>query len=209
VEAFESFVAIALEAEGFVVSEAVKFPVAQVVNKASRKEVQTHGFEVDLVAARADRLVLATVKSFLGSRGVVADHVMDTVSNSAARKLYRLLNDPAIRDGVVQRAAERYGYQPAQVQLRFYVGRFAAPSRGIDEAKIREWCGQQIVGSGPIQVFGIRDVVAAVQKAAATKQYRDNAVLVTMKVLEAAGLLTLKLPDDIGAGNAPEALAEE
>jgi hypothetical protein len=30
-----------------------------------------------------------------------------------------------------------------------------------------------------------------------------------MKVLEAAGLLTLKLPDDIGAGHTPEALAEE
>ncbi len=35
--------------------------------------VQTHGYEVDLVGARSDRLVLATVQSYLGSRGVVAD----------------------------------------------------------------------------------------------------------------------------------------
>ena len=38
--------------------------------------VTGRSFEVDLVAARADRLVLATVKSFFGSRGVVADAVM-------------------------------------------------------------------------------------------------------------------------------------
>jgi hypothetical protein len=29
-------------------------------------------------------------------------------------------------------------------------------------------------------------------------QYRDNPILLTMKVLEAAGLLSLRLPDDIG-----------
>lgn len=77
VEAFESFVAIALETEGFVVSEAVKFPVKRKTGKAAYAEEQTHGYEVDLVGARRDRLVLATVKSFFGSRGVVADHVLD------------------------------------------------------------------------------------------------------------------------------------
>ena len=66
-EAFESFVAIALEVEDFVVSEAVKFPVQKLTKKVAYEESQTHGFEVDLVAARADRLVLATVKSFFGS----------------------------------------------------------------------------------------------------------------------------------------------
>jgi len=47
------------------VSEAVKFRVKRRTSKASHEENQTHGFEVDLVGARADRLVLATVKSFL------------------------------------------------------------------------------------------------------------------------------------------------
>jgi len=37
-------------------------------------------------------------------------------------------------------------------------------------------------------------VITEVLGAAAQKQYRDNAVLVTMKVLEAAGLLKLGLP---------------
>src|SRR5690349_13390541 len=61
----------AMESDGLVVSEAVKFPVTRQTGKTSHKEVQTHGYEVDLIGARADRLVLATVKSFFGSRGVV------------------------------------------------------------------------------------------------------------------------------------------
>jgi len=197
-EAFESFVAVALEAEGFVVSEAVKFPVTFQTAKASYKERQTHGFEVDLVAARADRLVLATVKSFFGSRGVVAEHVMGTTTNLRARKLYALLNDKRIRRSVIATAARGYGYQPAQVELRLYVGRFAAPKRGTHEAEIRKWCAKQRAGGGPIRVFGVGEVIDVVRDAAAQKQYRDNAVLVTMKVLEAAGLLRLKLPEDVG-----------
>lgn len=68
VEAFEQFVALALETEGLVVSGALKFPVKVRTTKAAYEEWQTQGFEVDLVGARSDRLVLATVKSFFGSR---------------------------------------------------------------------------------------------------------------------------------------------
>ena len=64
VEAFDLFVALALESEGLVVSEALKFPVKVRTTKAAYEQWQTHGFEVDLVGARSDRLVLATVKSF-------------------------------------------------------------------------------------------------------------------------------------------------
>lgn len=82
-EAFESFVAIALEADGFVVSPAVKFDVKRRTRKAAYKEMQTHGYEVDLVAARSDQLVLATLKSFLGSAGVRAEDVMGRDPTSA------------------------------------------------------------------------------------------------------------------------------
>jgi hypothetical protein len=109
VEAFESFVAVALETEGFVASEAVKCPVKRKTAKIAYAEEQTHGDEVDLVAARNGRLVLATVKSFFGSRGVVADHVMGAATSDNGRRLYLLLHDIAIRDGVVRAAADRYG----------------------------------------------------------------------------------------------------
>ncbi len=84
-ESFEQFVAVAMEVEGLIVSEAVKFPVQRRTRKTIHDEVQTHGYEVDLTGARADRLVLATVKSFLGSRGVVADHVMGTGGSEKSR----------------------------------------------------------------------------------------------------------------------------
>jgi hypothetical protein len=196
-EAFEQFVAIALEADGFVVSEAVKFPVTRKIGKAARTEQATYGYEVDLVGARQDRLVLATVKSFLGSRGVTAEHVIGETTQDNGRQLYVLLHDPEIRSGVVSAAAERYGYSVKQVQVRLYVGKFAAPKRGTHEKRIRSWAAAQRVGVGPIVVQGLDDVVSRVCAAAAHKQYRDNPVLTTMKVLEAAGLLNLQLPDDI------------
>jgi FAD/FMN-containing dehydrogenase len=64
VEAFESFVALALEIEGLVVSEAMKFDIA----RQTTSGLQAHGYEVDLVGARHDLLVLASVKSYFGSK---------------------------------------------------------------------------------------------------------------------------------------------
>lgn len=58
-------------------------------------------------------------------------------------------------------------------------------------------------------MYGVGHVVGQVLGAAAGKQYRDNPVLATMKVLQAAGRLALPLPDDIRAGLTPEALDEE
>jgi hypothetical protein len=189
VEAFEQFVAVALESEGFVVSEAVKFPVAVQTSRASYKEMQTHGFEVDLVAARADRLVLATVKSFFGSRGVVAEHVIGETDNLAWRKRYALLNDPNIRDAVMNGAAERFGYRLDQVELRLYVGKFAGAVSGSHEQRIRHWCASQRVGAGAIDVIGVKEVVSKAIAVAQNKQYRDNPSLVAIKVLDAAGAL--------------------
>jgi hypothetical protein len=188
-ESFEQFVAVAMEAEGLVVSEAVKFPVSRKTGKVAHNEVQTHGYEVDLIGARADKLVLATVKSFLGSRGVAAEHVMGSGGKPSAKRRYMLLNDREIRSAVVSAAARRYGYSVKRVTLRLYVGRFAAPSTGAHETKILQWAKTQQVGGGPIEVYGLSDVVKTVQAAAASKTYRDNPVLVTMKVLNAAGLL--------------------
>ena len=193
VEAFEAFVAVAMEAEGLVVSEAIKFPVTLRTRRADHVEVQTHGYEVDLVGARADRLVLASVKSYLGSRGVAAEHVIGETTNETARRRYSLLNRPDVRGKVLKAAANRYGYTTRQVELRLYVGKFAG--KGEHEAAIRKWAKRQRVGSGPVGVYGLEDVVGEVRRAAAPRGYRDNPVLVTMKVLEAAGMLTAVASD--------------
>lgn len=174
-ETFEAFVALALEAENFVVSSSVKFDVRRRTAKVERTEEQTHGYEVDLVAARADALVLATVKSFLGSGGVRSEEVIGTTSDHKKRKLYLLLNDATVRDGVVRAAADRYRYALDRVELRMYVGRFAAPVKGHHEKAIREWAATQNVGQGPIQIIGVDQVVSKVRESASRKQYRDNA----------------------------------
>lgn len=182
-EALEQFVALALETEGLVVSSALKFPVKRRTGKLAYEEWQTHGYEVDLVGARSDRLVLALVKSYFGSRGVAAEHVIGLSGNT---HWYLLLNDPDIRHGVVQGAAERFGYRLDQVELRLYVGKFANDAH---EARIRSWAAEQCVGSGAIQVLAATDVVQKVREVAEHKQYRDSAVLATLKVLRSTGAL--------------------
>jgi hypothetical protein len=180
---------VALEAEDFVVSGGVKFRVKLPTRKAAYTEEQTHGYEVDLVGARADRLVLASVKSAFGSRGVVAEHVTGETSNERASHLYRLLNDEVVQTRVVAEAVKRYRYRPDQVQLRLYVGRFSGRKAGKHEQRVRAWAAKQHVGGGPIEVIGVQEVVRVVREAADDTQYRDSAVLVTLKALQEAGQL--------------------
>jgi hypothetical protein len=184
VEAFEMFVALALESEGLVVSEALKFPVA--LQTASG--LQTHGFEVDLIGVRADRLVLATVKSYFGSYGVHADQVMGIATNAQHNKRYALLNNLHVRHTVATAAAKRFGYASQQLELRLYVGNFYGAD-GSHETRIRHWCDDQNVGAGSIRVVNLVELVATVRKVAENTQYRDNAALVAVKLLQAAGAL--------------------
>ena len=189
-ESFESFVALTMEDDGLVVSEAVKFQVRRRTAKSSHEEWQTHGYEVDLVGARADRLVLATVKSYLGSRGVVAEHVTASRGTPAQHRRYVLLNDVEIRSAVLDGACERYGYLPEQVEFRLYVGRFAGPNDGRHEREVRIWCASQRLGAGPIRVFNLADVAVVARRVAESKTYRDSAALTAIKVLSAAGMLS-------------------
>ncbi len=195
-EAFEQFVAIYLEEQNYVVSSAVKFPFARQTGKQGRVEIQTHGYEVDLIAARADHLILATVKSYLGSRGVVADHVIGSSDNTRANKLYVILNDNEIRRSIVRQAAKRYGYNYNQVQLGLFVGRFSGPTVGDHERRVRAWCNRQRVGTSPILVLSLSDMVDTVIHAATdAKQYRDNPVLMTTRLLKAADLLNPRISE--------------
>ena len=195
--------ALALEDEGFVVSGALKFPVKVRTSKAAYEEWQTHGFEVDLVGARSDRLVLATVKSFFGSRGVVAEHVRGDSDNRVWNAKYAVINNRHIRDGVVAGAATRFGYDIEQVELRLYVGKFAGAGH---ESAVRAWCAGQVVGVGPVVVVGASQVVDVVRAVASSKTYRDSAVLASLKVLDAAGALRpMDSPAAVDASPYPDA----
>ncbi|HLI55555.1 MAG TPA: hypothetical protein VKY26_00855, partial [Actinomycetota bacterium] len=119
-ESFEQVCKVALEAEGFVVTGNVKFFVRRRTRRAAYEEFQEHGYEVDLVGARGDRLVLGEVKSYFGSRGVnrqgfrgIAD-----VSRRTDFERYKLFNDPELRAEVMAKACKLYGYDSAQVEIR-------------------------------------------------------------------------------------------
>ena len=183
-EAFESFVSLAMESEGLLVSGPHKFKVKRVTRKTSKEEHQTHGYEVDLIGIRKDKLVLASVKSLFGSGGVFADRVIGESPTHSSQ--YKLINDKPLRDEVARQAAERFGYKLSEVELRLYAGKFSSTKH---EVQIREWCGTQLVGSGPIKVFGAKEIVASVLSEAKETQYRDNPVLATLKVLEHLSLL--------------------
>lgn len=55
--------------------------------------------------------------------------------------------------------------------------------------EILDWAAIQIVGSGPIGVYGPKEVVADVKELANSKTYVDNATLVAVKVLAYAETL--------------------
>jgi hypothetical protein len=84
-------------------------------------------------------------------------------------------------------ACDRFRYRSEQVFLRFYVGKFS----GKSEPAVRSWCATQSLASGPIEVYSVTQVVDAVLPRAAHSGYVDNASIVALKVLEAAGKLTL------------------
>lgn len=141
------------------------------------------------MGARRDRLVLATVKSVFGSRGVVAEHVMGSSQTRRFNSLYALINDPVVRAAGIDGASQRYGYPIGQIELRLYVGKFAGGRTAEHERLIREWAAGQLVGAGPIRVFGLQDIVATARRVASSRTYRDNPALVAMKVMDAAGML--------------------
>lgn len=172
-ESFEHVCKVALEAEGFVVTTNVKFPVTRQTKKVSRVEFQTHGYEVDLVGARTDELVLASVKSFFGSHGVS----LTGMDQSG----YRLFNDDDLRAEVVRVASERYGYPADRVNLRIYVGRFAPRSRDGVIAHFRE---------RDMGVCTPEQVAELVLRAAESKTYTDDPVITTVKLLHATGHLS-------------------
>jgi hypothetical protein len=193
VEGFEHLVKVALESENLIVSSNLKFPVAKKTKKKGGREIQTHGYEIDLVGARSDLLVLASVKSFFGSRGVnrqgfegIADRDRKTYFG-----LYKLFNDSEVRRGVVAKAAERFGYRVDQIELRLYVGKFQNEK---ERQAISDHLGRILAGRGPIKVIALNEIIAALLGVIESKTYFNDPVVITLKALQHAKLLEDRTP---------------
>lgn len=186
-EGFEHLVKVALEAEHLIVSSNLKFPVKMRTQKRNREEEQTHGYEVDLVGARSDLLVLASVKSFFGSTGVsqhgfreLAKITNPTAGQLRGFNLYKLFNEKQIREGVIAEAAKRFGYARRQVELRLYVGKFQN-----NEAKenIKKYLGKMRAGKGHVKVYDLGGILTKLFKVLESKMYFNDPVVMTLKAL--------------------------
>lgn len=180
-EAFEHLVKAYLEGLNYVVTSNVKFHVRRKTKKKAYDEYQTHGYEMDLVAARHNSLRLASVKSFLGSRGVNRQGFEELADPRKRTDFggYRVFNDVALREEIQRVAHQRYGYPLRHISFGLYVGKFATSE---DERAIR--CYLTSIG---VEVVGLRNIVGNLIDLGNEKTYDDDPVIVTVKALKAAG----------------------
>ncbi len=187
-EGFEHVVRLYLERSGFVVATNVKFKLAKKTRKKAREETQVHGYEVDVVAARADRLVLGEVKSFFGSKGVQRKSFAGLTNKPNERELarYRLINDADHRTELIGEACKRYGYRAAQVGVALFVGHF---KRGHEDAIVAHVQSIRTAG-GAIEVHAPRDIAKGLRDGVlGDGTYADDPVVSTLRLLKEVGAL--------------------
>ena len=190
-ESFEQVCRVSLEAEGFAVSGNVKFFVKRQTKKKKPVEFQTHGYEVDLVGARAGKLVLAEVKSFLGSRGVSREGFVGLAKEGGSgsrTSLFKLFNDTDLRKAVVGEACKHYGYKRSDVEMRLYVGKFAGGHEDSVRAHLAKFRHPRVA------VIGVDEIVGKLIEQAESRAYIDDPVLVTVKALSAANRIAPRPP---------------
>ncbi len=176
-ESYESLVALAMRSENLHVSGPVKFMLQRKTAKKAYDEFQTHGYEVDVIGMRKDKLVLATVKSYFGSGGVFYKHL--DASGEKSGSGYKMLNDRELRREMILEACKIYGFKESEVEVRLYAGKF----NGKDEQKVRDWCAKETAGGGPIQVFNLVEVIDTVIELAKSNTYIDDPALVAVKAV--------------------------
>lgn len=192
-EAFEHVVKVYLEHQGYVVTNNVKFYVRRQTGRRAYPEFQTHGYDMDIVAAREDELLLGSVKSYFGSQGVTRNFFKGLARENERTAFERatIFNEVDVRKGVLNEAKRIYGYPLPKIHLALFVGKFGG---GSHEADIRSHLGRLRVGGQAVQVVGIEQIADSLMEIAASKTYHDDPVVMTLKVLRAANKLPAR-PD--------------
>jgi hypothetical protein len=181
-ESFEEVVATALEAENYVVTGPITIKWFS-PGHPKKKGEQPNRLEIDLVAARGDRLVLATVKSFFGSGGVFPNDVMGTGRGASG---YTMINDKKKRAELIERVADKYGYEVKDVEVRLYAGKFA----GVQgEQIIRDWASKQVLGGGVLQVVNALQLSKVIFALAKESHYQNKVAIAFAKTQIEAELI--------------------
>jgi hypothetical protein len=191
-EAFEHVAKVFLESRGYAVSTNVKFPVRRRTKKLAYEEYQEHGYEVDLIAARVDELLLGSVKSFFGSFGLSKQFFRE-IADESKKKCWesnKLFNEPEVQAGVLSGAAERFGYSSDRIFLGLFVGKF----KSGEKADICAHIGEMRFGGGAVRMFDLPTIMSGVLTEAKRKTYRDDPVIVALKCLDELGWIASAVP---------------
>lgn len=184
-EGFEHLVKLALEGENLLVTGPVKFPVKVQTGRKDREERQTHGYEVDLIGVNRHKIVLCSVKSYFGSKGVMARAFLDPANSDCelslkAIKTFRIFHDDEVRSEILKIACGKYGYSLNQVEMRLYAGKFYRN----DEEEVRSRLEQQGRRIGiNISVCGLDQILPDVFEILKRTTYIDDPIIQTLKAL--------------------------
>lgn len=181
-QSFEHVCKVALESENFVVSTNVKFLVSRPTKQG---KPQLHGIEADLVGIRADKLVIAEVKSNFGSKGVRREHFVGLSPAKEIQKNYKLFNERELREEIVRQAAEKYGFRFDHVEVRLYAGNIRKNDREAIKNHLQ---------SMNVRLVTLDEILNSLLDLAATKTYVDDPVLMTVKAFIAGGRIQAAKP---------------
>ena len=167
-ESYEHVAKVWLESKGYAVSSGVKFMLKLPTKKKVWDEEQEHGYEVDLVAARGDKLVLVNVKSYFGSKGL----------SLVGLKRENMFSRDEVWKGILKGACDLYGYSKDQVELWVIAGRV----RRVEQTRVRDFLKEFSERWGlRTEFFSAVDVAKGLIAATDSKTYVNDPVIATVR----------------------------
>ena len=128
------------------------------------------------------------MKSFFGSKGVNRQG-FDGIADSSRKTEfgpYRIFNDQAVRNGIIAEAMARYGFPRNSVRIKLFVGRFSPGHRAVIEGHLHALEDDGV----RMAVEGLEEIMDGLIEEAQKRTYINDPVIMTIKALDAAGLLS-------------------
>jgi hypothetical protein len=99
---------------------------------------------------------------------------------------FLFINNKKKRTELIALAAEKFGYQVKDVEVRLYAGKYAGLT---GEKEIREWASKQILGGGPLQVVNALQLSQVINALAQESHYQNNVAIAFAKTQIEAQLI--------------------
>ena len=185
-EGFEDVARLYFEGQGYIVSGSVSIPfVGDKETKRRERQLAAVGptdpaIQIDLVAARADELVICEVKSWFKSTGLVFDRHFSDDPSGREIKLFR---NEQYRNYVARNLAKRFRYKFEQVSFALVSGK----ARPADVPEIREHFKER-----KWLFLTSADIAKSIVERAMAGHYVNDSAVAMIRCLEAAELLKVE-----------------